>query len=194
MTSVASATEDPHDDDDLTRLIRKAAAGDQKAAQRLLELFGDTLRQIAHAHVRRRPPQATLRTTALVNEAYLKLFGPSGLQCNDRSHFLAIASKAMRDILVDYARHRNREKRRPPGQRLPIDDIVDAYERRSGSLPAVDAALLKLAKVDPRAAKALELRFFGGCTIEEIAKVMELSTRTVERLIAWAKAWLRREL
>jgi RNA polymerase sigma factor (TIGR02999 family) len=152
------------------------------------------LHRLAEQCMLGQPPGHTLQTTALVHEAYLRLAPKAHLAWEDRARFLATAAKAMRHVLVDHARARSRRKRTPPGQELPLDRIVPAYEDRAHDLVALDEALERLAAFDAPMAQAVELRFFGGISFEECARVLGLPLRTFERRWAAVKAWLRAEV
>jgi RNA polymerase sigma factor (TIGR02999 family) len=160
---------------------------------RLAELYAD-LRQRAGRYMRRQPRDQTLQTTALVHEACLKIFGRERLESPDRSHLLALASSAMRSVLVDHARARGRAKRLPLGERLPIDEIAAAYEDRGEDLIALDEALTRLAAFDPLMSRAVDLHFFGGLSLEDTAEAVGLSLRTLERRWALTRAWLKVEI
>ena len=136
----------------------------------------------------------TLQATALLNEAWLKLFSGANEHWNDRAHFFAVASRAMRSILIDSRRRRGTAKRSPDGEREPLDALVDAYEQRSGDLLRLDVALERLAKLDPDQARVVEMRFFGGRSTTEIAQAVGRSQRSIERDLTAAKAWLRRSM
>lgn len=160
----------------------------------LLEDLYAELRRRAERFMRGQPRDLTLQTTALVHEACLKIFGQQRLEGADRSHVLALASTAMRSVLVDHARARGRAKRLPPGQRVPIDDLQVAYEERAVDLLALDDALTQLASFDPPMARAVELHFFGGLSLEDTARILEIPLRTLERRWKATRAWLRTEI
>lgn len=152
----------------------------------------DELRRIARS-TRRHSGTETMCTTALVHEAYVKLASASD-QLEGPKHFYVVAAKAMRQILVDYARERGRLKRRPAGERIQLDDVIEDMSRRHIDLQALDEALDRLASVDSRKSRVVELRFFAGLDIERTAEVLDIGHATVERDWRLAKAWLRREL
>ena len=154
----------------------------------------DELRGLAVKYMRRERPGQTLQATALVNEAYLRLIPDRNLQWNDRSHFFAIAARSMRQILVERARARVAQKRGGPEIPVTFADEILGRAEQSVDLLALDEALRKLAELDPKQAELVELRFFGGLTIEETAEVMGTSPATVKRGWAFSQAWLRREL
>jgi RNA polymerase sigma factor (TIGR02999 family) len=176
--------------------LAKVSAGDEAASSSLFIVVYDELRRVAAAALRRERPDHTLQPTALVHEAYLRLADePDGLWQN-RAHFLAIAAQAMRRILVEHARGRNAKKRGSGKARLSIDDVdapaPDAVE--AVDLVMLDDALAKLAALDARQARIVELRFFGGLTVEETATVIGASARTVKREWQMSRAWLKREM
>lgn len=160
----------------------------------LVPLVYDELRVIARRQLRRQWGGHTLDTTALVHEAYLKLSDPSRADFHDRAHFLAVAATAMRQILVDYARRRTARKRRGDGVRLPPVGAPAGGEDRAAEMLAVDEALTSLSALDGRLARLVELRFYGGLTVEETAEVLEVSERTVKRDWRKARAFLYRAL
>jgi RNA polymerase sigma-70 factor (ECF subfamily) len=181
--------------DDLTRLLEESAAGDETAAARLFPIVYDELRRLAGAALRRERPSHTLQPTALVHEAFLRLVDVKSSRLQDRGHFIAIAARAMRRVLVDHARSRGAVKRGKAEARLSIDDVdVAAADASDMDLVALDQALERLAAIDERQARIVELRFFGGLTVEETAVVIGASDRTVKRDWQMARAWLRREL
>ena len=179
---------------DATALVTEIRSGDTSAVDRLLPLVYEELRRIAHIHLGRERSGHTLSTTALVHEAYLKLVDQSRAEWQDRAHFCAIASRAMRRILIDYARHRNAQKR--GGKQVPVslDEAEIAVDESVSTLLAIDDALDRLAEMDERSAKVVEYRFFGGLLEDEIAEVMEMSVRTVRRDWRKARAWLHKEM
>lgn len=174
------------DDDQITGLLAGLRAGDAHSFDRLLPLVYDDLRRRAHAQLARRRPGDTLSTTALVHEAFLKLSASSHQNYNDRIHFFAVASRAMRQILVDYARASAAAKRGGGAQAVSLDVERVADVDRADELVALDEALVKLEAIDPRLARVVELRFFGGLSVEEAGEAMGISPRTVKR--EWRKA------
>ena len=179
----------------LTQLISAARAGDAEAIRRAGPIIYGAIRAVAEAHGRGRVPGQTLEMTDLVSEVYLRLFGrPKAKPWTSRAHFLAFTATAVRSILVDHARRRNRRKRSVSGSRVPLDDIVAKYERRSGNLEDLDRALSELAASNPSLARIIELKFFAGLTLPEIAHLEQLPLRTLERHLQMARGWLRREL
>jgi RNA polymerase sigma factor (TIGR02999 family) len=152
------------------------------------------LHKLAERYMRGQAPEHTLQTTALVHEAYLKLAERAPRTREERSQFLAMASKAMRHVLVDHARGRNRQKRTAPGQKQPLDQITLAYEERAVDLLALHNALERLAGFDPQMAKLVELRFFGGLSMQECSEVMDEPLRTLERGWQTTRAWLAAEM
>jgi RNA polymerase sigma factor (TIGR02999 family) len=184
----------PHPD--LTELLADASSGDRDALSALFPIVYDELRQAAAAALRRERPEHTLQPTALVHETFLRLADDSRVWWENRSHFLAIASKVMRRILVEHARGRNAQKRGSGEARRSLDDIDVPMPDAAGGvdLVALDDALARLASLDPRQARIVELRFFGGLTVEETATVIGSSPRTVKRDWQVARAWLKREM
>ena len=158
---------------DVTRLLRAWGAGDQAALEQLTPVVYAELRRRAHSYMKNERPDHTLQTTALANEAWLRLVNVSTVDWKDRAHFFAIAAHMMRRILVDAARTRRREKRGGSAQRIDLDQIPDISARRDPELIAIDDALETLAGLDPRKAKVIELRFFGGLSVEETAAVLK---------------------
>jgi RNA polymerase sigma factor (TIGR02999 family) len=172
-------------DGDVTALLRALRNGDRDALDRLFPLVYAELHQRAHYQLSRRKPGETLSTTALVHEAYLKFAGSGEQAYNDRFHFFAVASRAMRQILIDYARHVSAGKR-DGGQRVSLDPEMLPNPAQADELIALDEALTQLASLDERLAKTVELRFFGGLSVEDTAEVLGVSPRTVKR--DWRKA------
>jgi RNA polymerase sigma factor (TIGR02999 family) len=177
----------------VTELLAKWKAGDQDALGALVPLVYNELQKAAHRYLRRERPDHTLQSTALVHEAYLRLRKQGAQELKNRAHFFAIAAQLMRQILVEYARHRNAEKRNARG-RLTLDDTVQLLKSKSVDLVALDDALDSLAKLDPRQSRVVELRFFGGLSIEETSRVLGVSPDTVKRDWATAKIWLYHEM
>jgi RNA polymerase sigma factor (TIGR02999 family) len=177
-------------------MLANVAAGDPDAAASLFALVYDELRRLAASALRRERPDHTLQATALVHEAYLRLADEPDARWENRAHFLAVAAQAMRRILVDHARGRNAQKRGGGDVRRSLDGLegIVAAEGPEVDLLALDEALGRLAVFDPRQARVVELRFFGGLTVEETAAVTGLSDRTVKREWQMARAWLRREM
>ena len=182
--------------DDLTGLLIEWREGDRAALDRLTPLVYDEIRRIAHRHVQREREGHTLQTTALVNEAYLRLAGSGNIAWQNRSHFFAVVAQVMRHILIDYARRRHYVKYGGEAQRVPFDEALAAKETflmsqpRAAELLALDEALAELAKLDPRKGRVVELRYFGGLSLAETAEVLEVSLMTVRRDWRAAKAWL----
>lgn len=183
---------------DVSRLLQAWGAGDKRALDELTNMLYPELRRLARLRLAREHGQHSLQTTALVNETYLRLAACNHLQLRDRAHFFAISAQIMRRILVDYARRRNL-KRGQGFHRISADNIdahtIDAHTaERNGEIVAVDDALRSLEKLDSRKAQIIELRFFGGFTIEEAAQILDIAPITVMRDWESAKAWLFREL
>jgi RNA polymerase sigma factor (TIGR02999 family) len=172
--------------EDVTRLLVAARSGDRNALDALYPLVYQDLRGVAHRALSGGRPGDTLNTTALVHEAYLKLHGASSFLPQDRRHFFAIAARAMRQIVVDHARSRAAQKRGGALQRVDLDAATIAGEDSGAALLALEDALGKLGELDERLARVVELRFFGGLTVEETAEVLDVDPRTVKR--DWRKA------
>jgi len=179
---------------DITRLLQAWGSGDAQALDRLTPLVYGELRRIARCHMAGERGGRTLQTTALVNEAYLRLVDSAQVQWQDRAHFFAIASQLMRRILVDAARARGSAKRWGVAGRADLDAGMIAEPGRGRELIALDDALDRLAKFDERKAKVIELRFFGGLSVDETALVLQISPQSVMRDWKLAKAWLEREM
>jgi RNA polymerase sigma factor (TIGR02999 family) len=177
----------------VSKLLENWHAGDDQALHEVLALVYDELRRAAHRYLRNERPDHTLQSTALVHEAYLRLEKQKhAAQFQNREHFLAICAQLMRQILVEYARTRNAAKR-DGGCRLTLDDNL-AFKTRSVDMVALDDALKELAKLDQQQCSIVELRFFGGLSIEETAQAMNLSPTTVKRHWATAKIWLHHQI
>jgi len=178
----------------VTQLLLDARAGDEDAFDRLWPLVYDELRRLAQAQLRRERPGHTLLTTGLVHEAYLKLADAPDVEWRSRAQFFSIAARAMRQILIDHARRRNADKRGGDRDRTTLMSKHLPFEVRFDELIALDDALDRLDALDERLRQVVEMRFFGGMTEEEVAEVLGLSTRTVQRDWAKARAWLYAEL
>lgn len=178
------------------RLLTRVVAGDARAASRLLPLVYDELRRLAASYMRRERPGQTLQATALVHEAYVRLVRPGDQPWHGRTHFLAIAALSMRQVLVDRARRRGAAKRGGGGQRITLDEsLLAAPQPGAGvDLVALDAALTDLAALDPQQARIVELRYFGGLTVEETAEIVGVSPATVKRHWTLARAYLKKAL
>ncbi len=183
------------DDGEVTRLLSAWSKGDRGALERLVPIVYEELRRIAARALRHEAPGHTLQTTALVHEAYLKLAAQRGGGWANRDLFFAVAAQAMRRILVDHARERTAQKRGGGARPLPLDEAFDAAAPGADAeVLAVDAALGALAGVDPQLARIVELKFFAGLTLDEIAALLGVSPSTAWREWDAAKAWLQREL
>ena len=178
----------------ITQLLEQWGRGDQQALARLTPLVYAELRRLATRHLRRERPDHTLQSTALVNEAYLKLVGQHSIRWQNRAHFFGIAAQLIRRILVDYARTRLAEKRGSSAPKLSLEDVPESAANRDLDLVALDDALEDLAKIDARQSRVVELRFFAGLSVEETAEVMQMSPATVKREWTAAKAWLFRQI
>jgi RNA polymerase sigma-70 factor (ECF subfamily) len=180
--------------EEVTSLLMAWNKGDDCALERLIPLVYRDLRKIASAHLRKERPEHTIQTTALINEAYLRLAPNQKTIWQNRNHFLAVASHVMRHILVDYARERGRKKRGGDILHIPLDDVNAGSQDIPRQIVAVHEALERLNATDPRKARVVELRFFGGLSVEQVASALSLSETTVARDWSDAKAWLRQEL
>src|SRR6266550_2110796 len=182
------------DSDNVTRLLLEWSDGNQQALEEMLPLIYDELRHLAHNFLYRERPGHTLQTTALVHEAYLKLIDQRDARWQNRAHFFAIAAQAMRRILIDSARKHVAVKRGRGGEKLPLDEAASISIEPDTDLLALDEALTALGKFDSNQSRIVELRYFGGLTIEETAEVMKLSPATIKREWAMARAWLHQTL
>jgi RNA polymerase sigma factor (TIGR02999 family) len=178
----------------ISQLLARWREGDHEALQTLVPLLYDELRRLAHQNLRKARPDHTLQTTALVHEAYLRLDKQHAPQFQNRDHFVAICALLMRQILTGYERTRRAAKRGGGGTAITLDDAGLAEKQRTLDLIALDDALNGLARLDPQQSQIVELRFFGGLSIEETAKLLELSPATIKRHWATARVWLHREL
>ena len=178
--------------DGVTQLLINWRNGDKAALDQLTPLVYEELRRLARGFMRKERSNHTLQTSALINEAYLKLADQDETNWQNRAHFFAVAAQIMRHILVDHARSCSYQKRGAGAQRVGLDDAKVFSEERAGEFLALDEALTELATVDPRKSRIVELRFFGGLNIDETAEVINLSPTTVQREWRAAKAWLQR--
>jgi len=178
---------------DFTQLLIACGNGDKEALDRLVPIVYDELRQLAGRQMRRERSDHTLQTSALINEAYLRLI-EKPVSWQNRAHFFGIAARLMRQILVDHARARQSSKRGGSRQRLALSEALDAGQDMATDIIALNDALTSLAAIDPQQSRIVELRFFGGLTIEETATVVGVSHTTVEKDWNMARAWLRRQM
>ena len=179
---------------DITLMLRAWSNGDPLALDRLMPLVYEELRRTARGYTRRHPGEHTLQPTALANEAFLRLVGAQGLEWKDRAHFYAVAAQMMRRLLVDATRARCAAKRQGYGLRITFTEQMPVRASEDASLLALDEALSELAKQDARKGLVVELRYFGGLSVEETAVVLKISPQSVLRDWRVAKAWLAREL
>src|SRR5262245_49955669 len=190
----------PGESAEITRLLKAWSRGDSTALDRLTPLVYERLRRMARSYMRNERPGHTLQATALVNEAFVRLVDVRDLDWTDRAHFFAVCARVMRRILVDAARSRKAVKRGGQADRaehssaINLDQLPDPASEVSAEVCALDEALQVLAQIDPRRAQVIELRFFGGLTVEETAQVLQTSPQTVMREWRLARAWLAREL
>jgi RNA polymerase sigma factor (TIGR02999 family) len=180
---------------EFTRLLIAWGAGDRSALDQLLPTIYDELRKLARSQLRREQPGHTLQTTALVHEAFLRLVDARHSRWDSRAHFFGITARLMRQILVDHARTRDAAKRGGGGAKVPLDEALElASKAVRGDVLALDEALQRLESIDHRQSQIVELRFFGGLTVEETSEVLDLSPGTVKREWTLARAWLWRAL
>ncbi len=179
---------------DVTRILNAIEQGDAKAADELLPLVYEELRRLAGLKMSRESPGQTLQATALVHEAYIRLVGAENQNWSSRGHFFAAAAESMRRILIENARRKQRRKHGGGRQRVELDDADVAIEGPSTDIIALDEALAKLAEEDPIKADLVKLRYFAGLTIEQAAKILEISRATAERYWSYARAWLFHEI
>ncbi len=179
---------------EVTQLLIAWSSGDKAALDKLMPLIHQELRRLAHRYMSRERPGHTLQTTALVNEAYLRLVNRKDVHWQNRTHFFAIAAELMRTILVDHARSHAYAKRGGGLRKIELDEAMIVSQERAVEVLALDEVLKELADIDPQQSRIVELRFFGGLTIEETAEVLGLSPATIKREWSTAKAWLYHEL
>ena len=175
---------------EVTQLLIAWSNGEEDALEKLVPLIYDELRRIARRYMKREPAGHTLQTTALVNEAYLRLIEQKGMKWQNRAHFFAISAQLMRRILVSMARARHANKRGGEARQVSLDEALVISEERAAELVALDEAMNELAALDPRRSRVVELRHFGGLSVEETAEVLNISPETVMRDWKRAKAWL----
>jgi RNA polymerase sigma factor (TIGR02999 family) len=179
---------------EISGLLSAWSQGDEKALNDLVAVVYPELRRIARQQLRRQPSDHTLESAALANEAYLKLIRTPGIRCENRVYFFALCAQVIRTILVDHARRRQSAKRGGNAVHIPLDEALLGTRARGVDVLALDDALAALSKIDPRKGRVVELRYFGGLTVEESAEVLQISPETVMRDWKMAKAWLFREL
>ncbi len=179
---------------ELTRLLIDWSNGDRAALDQLIPLVQAELRRIARRYMGRETPGHTLQTSALINEAYLRLVDHQNVPWQNRAHFFAVSAQVMRHILIDHARSHAYAKRGGGARKIPLDEALAVTDRRADELVALDDALNRLAQIDSRKSQIIELRFFGGLSIEETAEALSIAPITVTREWRSAKAWLRREM
>jgi RNA polymerase sigma-70 factor, ECF subfamily len=179
---------------EITQLLQKWGTGDERALDTLMPLVYEELREAARRCMAHQPPDHTLQTTALVNEAYLRLVNFREVSWRDRAHFFAVCAKLMRRILIDFARSRHYEKRGGGARRVSLDEALVVSPQAPAALLALDDALTKLAALDPRKSQVVELRFFGGLSVKETGEMLKVSEESVQRDWRLAKLWLLREM
>ena len=183
-----------HRPGEVTQLLRELTHGDNDVVDQLFPLVYGELCAIAHGRLRNEPAGHTLNTTALVHEAYLKLVDQDRVDWQNRAHFFAVAARAMRRILIDYAVARKAQKRGGERRKVPLDEVVIMADQRSDELLALDEALRRLESIHERHSRVIECRFFAGMSVEETAEALDISPATVKRDWTLARAWLHREL
>lgn len=176
----------------VTEILSELTRGDVAAAERLMPVVYEELRVLARRYMAREQPSHTLQTTALIHEAYLRLTGDNEVSFESRTHFFRVAARAMRHVLIDYARQKKGPKRGGGAYRQPFDDDAVAINDTTVDLLELEDALEKLAEVDPQLAEIVELRFFGGLTVDEVGHTLKISPRTVKRDWQLARRWLHR--
>jgi len=179
---------------EVTALLAQVGSRGPAAIDRLMSILYDELRRIASRQLRKERPDHTLETTALVHEAYVKLVGLDRISWQNRAHFLAVASRAMRRVLVDHAVSRRAQKRGGIRRKVPLDDVAPGHAQPVETLVALDTALHRLEQIDPRLSRVVECRYFGGMSVEEAAEALQVSPATIKRDWSVARAWLNREL
>lgn len=179
---------------EITQLLLAWGKGDEAALDQLIPAVYGELRRIAGNFMRRQNPGHTLQASALVNEAFLRLVDSNKVNWQSRTHFFAVSAQLMRRVLVDAARRRNSQKRGGDRLRITLDDRIDISNENETDLVALDEALTRLADLNPRHSRIVELRYFGGLTEEQVAEMLDVSARTVRRDWSVARAWLYREL
>jgi len=184
----------PPESKNITLLLQQLRGGNQDVVSQLVPLLYDELRRLASYYLRRERPNHTLQPTALVNEAYLRLVDQTDVEWKNRSHFFGIAAQQMRRILVDYARSHQAAKRGGAAAKISLDEAMIVSKENPGEVLIVDETLRRLAAFDPQQAKIVELRVFGGLTVEEVAEALGISPATVKRDWTVARAWLTREM
>jgi RNA polymerase sigma factor (TIGR02999 family) len=193
MSDSAAVKAAPQDAGKVTSLLIDWSQGDPSALERLTPIIYEDLLRLARARLKREYRECTLQPTALVHESYLRLADQTKLQCESRAHFYAVAANVMRRVLIDYARKRKADKR-GGGVRITLKTGMDFADGRGPDSLVVDEALRKLAEFDERKSRAIEMKFYGGMTTEEIAVVLGISVATVGRELRLGQAWLRREM
>jgi len=179
---------------EITELLQAWSRGDPEALEKLIPLVDHELRKIAHAYMGQERPGHLLQTTALINEALMKLIEGKPITWKDRRHFYSLVAIRMRQVLIEYARKQLAEKRGKRAEHIDVDDAIFLSSEMSEELVLLDAALKKLSEIDERKAKIVEYHYFGGFTFEEIAKILDLAPTTVEREWRFTRSWLKREM
>lgn len=179
---------------EVTLLLQAWSDGDPSAFEKLMPLIGAEMHRLAHHYMRQELSDSVLETTGLLNEAYVRLLKGENVNWQSRAHFFGVSARVMRQVLVDYARRKHSDKRGWGAIRVSLDEAVGIAQQRGEDVIELDEALKRLTEIDPRGSQIVELRFFGGLSIDEIANVLGISKRTVNREWSAARAWLYREL
>jgi RNA polymerase sigma factor (TIGR02999 family) len=179
---------------DVTGLLHEWRQGDKHALDKLMPIVYDELRRIAHRYMQKEHDGHTLQTTALINEAYVRLVGQQKIEWQNRNHFFAVTAQVMRHLLIDHARRHNFARRGGGVEHVALDDATMMSSERAVELIALDEALSEFSQLDPRKSRVVELRYFGGLSLEETAEVLDISLMTVRRDWRAAKAWLYRRM
>jgi RNA polymerase sigma factor (TIGR02999 family) len=179
---------------EVTQLLQDWSDGDQSALEKLLPLVEADMHRLARRYMRKESPDCVLQTTALINEAYIRLIKGKKMRWQNRVHFFGVSTRLMRQILVDYARKQHRLKRGGAVIKVSLEEAVAVAQERGEDVVALDEALISLSAIDRRQSLIVELRFFGGLSVEEVAEVLKVAPRTVQREWTLARAWLYREL
>lgn len=179
---------------EVTELLQDWSEGDESALERLMPIVYDELHRMAHQHMRREKPGHILQTSALINEAYLRMVESPRIHWQNRAHFFGIAARVMRRILVDEARKRKSDKRGGDVIQVTLNEATNVAHEQAANVVALDDALKSLETIDPRQSKIVELRFFGGLSVDEAAEVLKVSSGTVMRDWTFARAWLKNEM
>jgi len=178
----------------ITELLVEWSNGDKAALDKMVPIIHGELRRLASSYLRKERKDHTLQTSALINEAYLRLVDCKSIAWKNRAQFFAVSAQIMRHILIDHARKRQTDRRGGPAQKVPLDDVAELADKQAAHFVVLNDALDALSAIDPKKARIVELQYFGGLTAQETAAVLDISSRTVEREWRKARAWLYREI